>query len=161
LVVVVTFRVSVGQTQQVTPQVAPQVTPQVEAILKAAASPLTRGELQAVANLKDREHFRKFSLEPLLAVGWLAITIPDRPTSRLQRYRTTPEGQRALEEQRACGARDNETFAPVAALSPLTWTEWSRARNTLGGRRNCSWRSRRSQRGSLRLSGRGITGSNP
>lgn len=29
-----------------------------------------------------------------------AVIIPDKPTSRLQRYRTTSEGWRALEEQR-------------------------------------------------------------
>jgi hypothetical protein len=63
--------------------------------------PRTREELQSAAGFKERKHFRKFYLEPLLAAGWLAMTIPDKPTSRLQRYRTTPEGRRALEEQRA------------------------------------------------------------
>src|SRR3990172_4639004 len=38
---------------------------------------------------------------------------------------------------------------------------WSRGRSTPGGRKNYCWRSRLLQRGSLRLSGRGIIGSTP
>jgi hypothetical protein len=48
--------------------------------------------------LKDREHFRKGHLEPLLASGLLEMTIPDKPRSSLQRYRTTAAGVRLLEE---------------------------------------------------------------
>jgi hypothetical protein len=62
--------------------------------------PHTREELQRTAGFKERKHFRKFYLDPLLAAGWLAMTIPDKPTSRLQRYRTTPVGERALEAHR-------------------------------------------------------------
>ena len=32
----------------------------------------------------------------LLSAGWLAMTIPDKPNSRLQRYRTTPAGLEVL-----------------------------------------------------------------
>jgi ATP-dependent DNA helicase RecG len=32
-------------------------------------------------------------LEPLLAAGWLQLTIPDKPRSSRQRYRTTDLGQ--------------------------------------------------------------------
>jgi ATP-dependent DNA helicase RecG len=96
--VVVTFRVEVGRTatEQVTPQVALQVTPQVAAILKAAREPRSREELQGATGLKDRGHFRMAYLEPLLSAGWLEMTIPDKPNSRLQRYRTTPAGLEAL-----------------------------------------------------------------
>lgn len=94
--VAVTFRVNVGQTTQVTPQVTPHVTPQVIAILQAAGSPRSRGELQEIAGLRDREHFRKFYLEPLVAAGWLEMTIPDKPRSRLQRYRVTEAGAATL-----------------------------------------------------------------
>ena len=40
-------------------------------------------------------HFSQFV--PLLEHGWLALTIPDKPNSRLQRYRLTPEGRALLE----------------------------------------------------------------
>jgi ATP-dependent DNA helicase RecG len=86
---VVTFRVQVGLT--------PQVTPQVVALLEAARHPHSREELQGVLGLKDRMHFQKAYLEPLLAAGWLQMTIPDRPRSRLQRYRTTTTGLAALQ----------------------------------------------------------------
>jgi ATP-dependent DNA helicase RecG len=90
------FRVRVGDTPQVTPHVTLQVTPQVIALREAAGDPHTREELQGVLGLKDRMHFQKAYLEPLLAAGWLEMTIPDKPRSRLQRYRTTAAGQETL-----------------------------------------------------------------
>lgn len=95
--VVVTFRVEIAPIRQFVPhvaaQVAPHVTPQVEAVLQAARSDAkTRAELQKAARIRDREHFRKAYLEPLLASGWLERTIPNKPRSRNQRYRTTDAG---------------------------------------------------------------------
>jgi Fic/DOC family protein len=81
---------------QVTTQVTPQVTPQVVAILESARKPQSRGALQAIAGLKDRKHFRKSYLEALIAAGWLEMTIPGKPQSRLQRYRATATGLQAL-----------------------------------------------------------------
>jgi ATP-dependent DNA helicase RecG len=94
--VVVLFHVQVGLTPQVTPQITPQVTPQVIALLTAARQPCSREELQRVAGLKDRKHFQKAHLEPLIAAGWLEMTIPNKPRSRLQRYRTTTAGVAVL-----------------------------------------------------------------
>ena len=37
-------------------------------------------------------------LKPLLESGWLEMTIPDKPRSSKQRYRTTEAGLRALAE---------------------------------------------------------------
>jgi ATP-dependent DNA helicase RecG len=68
------------------------------AILKAAASgEKTREELQIVAEIKDREHFRKEYLEALLSAELLERTIPDKPRSPKQRYRTTAAGRSVLE----------------------------------------------------------------
>jgi ATP-dependent DNA helicase RecG len=83
----------VGTTRVfVTEQVAAHETAQVAAVLSAARTPSTREELQRAAGLAHREHFRKAYLEPLLRTGWLEMTIPDKPRSRLQRYRTTGAG---------------------------------------------------------------------
>jgi ATP-dependent DNA helicase RecG len=88
---VVTFRAAIGAT--------PQVTPQVTAVLEAARRPRSREELQQSVGLKDRVHFLKAYLEPLLAAGWLEMTIPDKPRSRLQRYRTTATGLAVLQKR--------------------------------------------------------------
>ncbi|MYB99846.1 MAG: transcriptional regulator, partial [Gemmatimonadetes bacterium] len=52
----------------------------------------------AVAGRKDRTKFRNQVLKPLLEAGWIEMTIPDRPTSRNQRYRTTGAGREVLAE---------------------------------------------------------------
>jgi len=46
--------------------------------------------------VKHRETFQDNYLKPLMAKGWLAMTIPDKPQSRLQRYQATEEGKKWL-----------------------------------------------------------------
>lgn len=41
----------------------------------------------------DRTKFRDQVVGPLLEAGLLEMTIPEKPTSPRQRYRTTPAGQ--------------------------------------------------------------------
>lgn len=84
---------------QATPQATPQVTPQVKRLLKAAMEPKTRGALQKHLALKDRVHFLKTFLEPLLAVKWIEMTLPEKPTSPRQRYRTTAAGKKILKKK--------------------------------------------------------------
>jgi ATP-dependent DNA helicase RecG len=43
-----------------------------------------------------RTKFRNQVIRPLLIAGWLEMTIPDKPTSNRQRYRTTSAGRAAL-----------------------------------------------------------------
>ena len=92
-----------GRTQQVTPevtpQVAPQVTPQVTGevapqvrLLQAISGEMTARQLREVLNLADREHFRSAYLLPALDAGRVEMTIPEKPRSRLQRYRLTDAG---------------------------------------------------------------------
>ncbi len=65
---------------------------QVEILRKSlAAQPIT--VLMAVAGRKDRTKFRNQVLRPLLDAGWIEMTVPDKPTSRKQRYRTTAAGR--------------------------------------------------------------------
>jgi len=92
----VTEQVTEQVGEQVAPQVTQQVTPQVIAVLEAARTARTREELQGAVGLRDREHFRKTYLEPLLVAGWLKMTIPDKPRSSKQRYRTTDLGRKVL-----------------------------------------------------------------
>jgi len=85
-------------TPQVTMQVTMQVARQVARMLAIASNPATREDLQNSFGLKDREHFRKTYLEPLVSSGWLERTIPDKLTSRLQRYRITEKGRTWLKK---------------------------------------------------------------
>ena len=82
----------------------PQVTPQVASVLEAASSACSFAELQAAAGLKDRVHFPKTHLEPLLFAGWIERTIPDKLHSSKRKYRLTKKGRQALRE-RAGGGR--------------------------------------------------------
>lgn len=86
------IRDAVGEMD--TPQVAPQVTPQVEKLLAVLRSSpdagrnggMTREELQKALGLKDRKSFRLLYLRPALQAGLIAMALPDKPNSRLQRY---------------------------------------------------------------------------
>jgi predicted HTH transcriptional regulator len=77
---------------QPTTQVTTQVAEQVGKLLSAAAEPATREYLQDAVGLQNREHFRQTYLEPLLTARWMERTIPDKPTSRHQRYLRTTTG---------------------------------------------------------------------
>jgi ATP-dependent DNA helicase RecG len=82
------------------PSSTPQVTSQVRAVLVRARRAASRDELQQSAGIVDRKHFRASYVEPLLGSGWLEMTIPDKPRSPKQRYRTTSLGLEALAKSR-------------------------------------------------------------
>jgi hypothetical protein len=52
--------------------------------------------LQSATGIKDRKHFRVKYLNQIIEAGWLERTIPDKPNSRLQKYRLTAEGEKAI-----------------------------------------------------------------
>lgn len=80
------------------------MTPQVARVPEAARSDCSFAQLQAAAGLKDRVHFLKTYLEPLLLAGRIERTIPDKPRNSKQKYRLTEKGRQALRE-RAGGGR--------------------------------------------------------
>ena len=57
---------------------------------------MLRTELQAAMGLSDRKHFRTEYLDPALRAGLIERTIPDKPKSRLQKYRLTERGRARL-----------------------------------------------------------------
>ncbi|UUX93224.1 Fic family protein [Methanoplanus endosymbiosus] len=75
------------------PQVNPQVTPEVMRILNALNGEMSRNELQEMLGLKDAKYFRKAYILPALNEGLIEMTIPDKPKSRLQKYRLTGKGK--------------------------------------------------------------------
>jgi len=66
-------------------------------VLEFAHLPKSLPELMAPSGLKNKTRFRDQVLAPLLDAGLLEMTIPDKPRSSQQRYRTTREGGRQLE----------------------------------------------------------------
>ena len=61
---------------------------------------MSREVLQSALGLLDRKSFRERYLQPALADGLLAMTIPDKPNSRLQKYRLTDKGGQWLAQHR-------------------------------------------------------------
>jgi hypothetical protein len=50
---------------------------------------MSRDEIMARLQLSDRKSFRERYLKPALQEGLLALTLPDKPRSPLQRYKLT------------------------------------------------------------------------
>jgi hypothetical protein len=98
----VTGEVAERATPEVTADVPPQVTGEVGRLLAVMLGEMKRTDMQAALGLKHEEHFREAYLGPALAEGLIEMTIPDKPKSRLQRYRLTAAGharQRALKSK--------------------------------------------------------------
>lgn len=49
-------------------------------------------------NWKHRTKFRNRFITPLMAKGLIEMTIPDKPNSRLQRYKVTQKGLEQLSQ---------------------------------------------------------------
>ncbi|WP_119138235.1 Fic family protein [Pseudomonas reidholzensis] len=58
-------------------------------------------ELMTFVGCSNRSKFREQVLAPLLALGAVEMTIPEKPNSSKQRYRLTAVGQALQAEQRA------------------------------------------------------------
>ena len=87
---------TVQVTEQVTEQVTVQVTEQVEQnihrLVLVIDGEMSRLDLQVELDLKHRMSFIEGYLQPALDNGYITLTIPDKPTSRLQKYKLTSKG---------------------------------------------------------------------
>lgn len=69
------------------------VSDQVKKLLQAIGTrAITAVELMQILNLSHRNTFRKNYLHPALDAKLLEMTIPEKPNSRLQKYRITTKG---------------------------------------------------------------------
>ena len=66
------------------------------AILRQCRTETAIGELMAIAERRDRTKFRNQIRKPLLDAGWVEMTLPDKPNSRLQKFRLTKAVRSAL-----------------------------------------------------------------
>ena len=100
-VVTVTFKVAVIPEVVSVPsgsQVGPKsvLSAYQVQVLEHATIPRSLPELMTPEAGKNRTRFRHRVLGPLLAEGLLEMTVPDKPKSSKQRYRTTEVGHQAL-----------------------------------------------------------------
>jgi predicted HTH transcriptional regulator len=74
-------------------QVSTQVSTQVEKLLRNFNSDvLGVNDLMKTVNLKERRTFVRNYIQPALKLGLIEMTVPDKPNSRLQKYRLTQKG---------------------------------------------------------------------
>lgn len=102
----VTVKLSKNFTIQDTMQDVMQDTMQVDQFVKRLITcmenneELLRKELQKRLMLKSTDNFRKTYLQPAIDLELIEMTIPDKPTSRHQRYRLTDKGQKILKKSK-------------------------------------------------------------
>ncbi|MBN8246734.1 MAG: hypothetical protein J0L84_04745 [Verrucomicrobia bacterium] len=89
------------------PIVTGEVTGEVGRLLTALVGERKRTELQAALGLKHEDHFRRAYLLPALQGGWIEMTLPGKPKSRLQRYRVTGKGATWVELRRTASRHTN------------------------------------------------------
>lgn len=65
-------------------------------ILRQCLTETAISDLMALVGRSDRTKFRNQFLNPLLEFGWVEMTLPDKPNSRLQKYRITSTGRSLL-----------------------------------------------------------------
>lgn len=76
-----------------TTSATPQVAPQVARLLAVLIGDMSREEIQSNLGLQDRKSFRDRYLTPALTAGLIEMSLPDKPNSRLQKYRLTDKGK--------------------------------------------------------------------
>ncbi|MFH1717990.1 MAG: Fic family protein [Planctomycetota bacterium] len=89
------------------PHVDPTSTPQVGTklalsrhqveILRKCNEDSLLVDLMVITGRSDRTKFRDQVLNPLISAGFIEMTVPDKPRSSKQRYRTTAAGRAVLE----------------------------------------------------------------
>lgn len=90
------FRAGQKQTEPVEAQVTPKSPPEVGRMLHTVNGELSRAELMIALGMKDEKHFRTYYQQAALATGVLEMTVPDKPNSRLQKYKLTALGRQWL-----------------------------------------------------------------
>lgn len=88
-----------------TPQEIPQVNHQVKRLIMAIGKGnFSRDEIQKLLALKDRKSFRNLYLNPALSDGLIVMTIPEKPNSKLQKYRLTELGMKVINQMKQVGS---------------------------------------------------------
>lgn len=75
------------------PEHTDNIPPQVKELIEALQGEMGREQLQSALGLSDQKSFHERYLKPALENGLIQQTIPDKPNSRLQKYRLTNQGR--------------------------------------------------------------------
>ncbi|MEP7702901.1 Fic family protein [Paraglaciecola sp. 25GB23A] len=65
----------------------------IQQLVSKFSGVLSRAEIQVLLELKEAEHLRQGYILPALNLGYLEMTLPDKPSSKLQKYRLTKIGK--------------------------------------------------------------------
>lgn len=84
-----------------TPEAIPEVAPEVTKVIRSIIGEMSKKDLLEKVGLKDDKNFSSLYLKPAMKLKLIEMTIPDKPTSRNQKYRLTYEGNEIM--------RKNET----------------------------------------------------
>ena len=91
--IVSTAQDTAQDTVQDTVQDTAPFTRQVKQMIVSLKREMSRAELQDELSINSRSHFIKVYLQPALKAGLIEPTLPDKPTSKNQRYRQTVKGE--------------------------------------------------------------------
>ena len=97
-----TFRAQIPHGSDLGQRARPKSVPSAAQVgaLSAAVDGVPFKQLMDAAGATNRTRFREQVVRPLLTAGLLEMTIPDKPRSSRQGYRTTPAEVELLD----CGA---------------------------------------------------------
>jgi predicted HTH transcriptional regulator len=87
-------------TQSPTQSPAQSDDPILRLLLALKDGEKSSGELRNILNIKHRPTFRDNYLHPALDAELIEMTIPEKPSSRLQKYRLTPKGRAFLTREK-------------------------------------------------------------
>ncbi|WP_269935234.1 Fic family protein [Serratia liquefaciens] len=73
-------------------RVGTELAPQVAELLAILKGEMSREEIQHALQLQDRKSFSERYLRPALNAQLIEMTLPEKPNSRLQKYRLTAQG---------------------------------------------------------------------
>ncbi len=85
---------------QVGNQVRNQVIDRTVTALRYCTKPKTKNEILDVVGLSKQSKYFIENIGPAIEAGLLAMTIPDKPTSRNQKYITTEKGEKIIGKQK-------------------------------------------------------------
>ncbi|HKK44203.1 MAG TPA: ATP-binding protein, partial [Balneolaceae bacterium] len=87
-------------SDQATDQDGDQATDQELKVLELCRQPHSRKEILEELGLSNHQYNYQRHIEPLLERNWLELTVPDKPKSPNQKYKTTKKGLNALQSSK-------------------------------------------------------------